>query len=201
MCGRYYIKESAEMDEIIRLMNASPLKLALEKRKLGVRTYGERFPSEVVPVIAMYRRGKRAVFPMKWGYDIGKLVINARAETAAEKPLFQNDWKRHRCVIPASWYFEWEHRKGSDGKVHTLDKYLIQPRVKDITWLCGLYQIKDGLPSFVILTKEAEEEIRFIHDRMPVILPEDLVSDWIRPETRPEELIREPERAESNYVS
>ncbi|SES98827.1 hypothetical protein SAMN04487771_10035 [[Clostridium] aminophilum] len=49
MCGRYYIKESAEMDEIIRLMNASPLKLALEKRELGVRTYGERFPSEVVP--------------------------------------------------------------------------------------------------------------------------------------------------------
>lgn len=43
MCGRYYIKESMEMDEIIRLMNASPLKLALEKRELGVRTYGERF--------------------------------------------------------------------------------------------------------------------------------------------------------------
>ena len=79
--------------------------------------------------------------------------------------------------------------RSSDGKVHTLDKYLIQPRGKDITWLCGLYQIKDGLPSFVILTKEAEEEIRFIHDRMPVILPDDLVSVWISPDVPPEQFV------------
>ena len=48
-----------------------------------------------------------------------------------------------------------------------------------------------GLPVFVILTRAPGEEIRFIHDRMPLILPEQYVGEWIKPETRPEELVKE----------
>ena len=58
-----------------------------------------------------------------------------------------------------------------------------------MTWLCGLYRIEEGLPVFVILTREPGEEIRFIHDRMPLILPERLIGEWIRPDVRPEELV------------
>lgn len=58
-----------------------------------------------------------------------------------------------------------------------------------MTWLCGLYHIEEGLPHFVILTREPGEEIRFIHDRMPLIMPEKLVNEWIRPDAKPEELL------------
>ena len=58
-----------------------------------------------------------------------------------------------------------------------------------MTWLCGLYRIEEGLPVFVILTREPGESIRFIHDRMPLILPENSIGDWIRPDTRPEDLL------------
>ncbi len=55
--------------------------------------------------------------------------------------------------------------------------------------MCGLYRIEDGVPVFVILTREASEEIRSIHDRMPLIMPEAYVDEWIRPDAKPEELL------------
>ena len=58
-----------------------------------------------------------------------------------------------------------------------------------MTWLCGLYRIEKGLPVFAVLTREPGEEIRFIHDRMPLIMPEKLVDKWIRPDMKPEELL------------
>ena len=60
-----------------------------------------------------------------------------------------------------------------------------------MTWLAGLYRIENGLPVFVVLTREPAEELRFIHDRMPLILPEQLVDEWIRPGAKPEELVKE----------
>ena len=60
-----------------------------------------------------------------------------------------------------------------------------------MTWLCGLYRIEDGLPVFVILTREPGEEIRFIHDRMPLIMPGEFVDEWIRPDAKPERLVDE----------
>jgi len=70
-------------------------------------------------------------------------------------------------------------------------KYMIQPKGSKMTWLCGLYRIEEGLPVFVILTREPGEEIRFIHDRMPLILSGKLVNEWIRPDVKPEELLPE----------
>lgn len=79
-----------------------------ERPAAGVTAFGEIFPTYVVPVIASDRSGDRAVFPMKWGYSAGRsaggpsggngrgsrsLLINARAETAAEKRTFREDWK------------------------------------------------------------------------------------------------------------
>ena len=116
-------------------------------------------------------------------------MINARTETAAEKPTFQESWERRRCVIPVSWYFEWEHLIGNTGQKKTGDKYMIQPRGSSVTWLCGLYRIENNLPVFTILTREPGEEHRKTHDRMPLILPEDRIDQWIRPDTKPEELL------------
>lgn len=190
MCCRYWADESPELRAIVEEMNRSPLVDKWHKTT-GIITSGEIRPTNVVPVIAPDRQGKRAVFPMKWGFSGKSLLMNARSETAAVKPLFKDAWASHRCIVPASWYFEWEHLKLNDGKTKTGDKYMIQPRNSTMTWLAGLYRIENGLPVFVVLTREPSEELRFIHDRMPLIFPEQLVDEWIRPGAKPEELVKE----------
>lgn len=188
MCCRYWADESPELRQIVEEMNRSPL-VGKWHQTTGIKTSGEIRPADVVPVIAPNRQGSRAVYPMKWGFSGKSLLMNARSETAAVKPTFREAWERHRCIIPASWYFEWEHLKDNSGKKHTGDKYMIQPRNSTMTWLCGLYRIEEGMPVFVVLTREPGESIRFIHDRMPLILPEDLTDAWIRPDSRPEDLL------------
>ena len=188
MCCRYYADLSPELRPIVEEMNHSPLVSRWHKTG-AVKTCGEIRPADVAPVIAPNRKGERAVYPMKWGYSGRTLLLNARMETAAEKPTFRDDWARHRCIVPASWYFEWEHLPGKDGRKRTGDKYMIQPKDTAVTWLCGLYRIENGMPVFVVLTREPGEEIRFIHDRMPLIMPDKLVNEWIRPGVRPEELL------------
>ena len=66
---------------------------------------------------------------------------------------------------------------------------MIQPAGEQNTWLCGLYRIENGFPEFVILTKEPSEEIRFIHDRMPLMMPKSRVEEWIQPDGIPEKLL------------
>ena len=190
MCCRYWFDESPELRPFVEEMNRSPL---VEKfvETGSITTQGEVRPTNVVPVIASNRRGEKAVYPMKWGFSGRTLLVNARSETAATKPTFSDAWKSHRCIVPASCYFEWEHLVSDDGRRKTGPKYLIRPKDSAVTWMCGLYRIEQGLPVFVILTREPCKEIRFIHDRMPLILPEQYVREWIKPETRPEELVTE----------
>ncbi|MCR5301011.1 MAG: SOS response-associated peptidase [Lachnospiraceae bacterium] len=188
MCGRYYLENTIEMVPFIEKMMNSPLMRKWTDTS-AVVTAGEMRPTDVVPVIASNRSGNQSVFPMKWGYNGKTLLINARVETAPEKPTFKDDWKSHRCIVPASYYFEWEHLKANNGKTKTGDKYAIQPKGASLTWLCGLYRFENEMPHFVILTREASDPIRFIHDRMPLIMPEDKISDWIKPDADPGALL------------
>jgi putative SOS response-associated peptidase YedK len=130
---------------------------------------------------------------MRFGFTLdrdNRPLVNARSETAGEKPMFRDAFRSRRCVIPASWYFEWEHKKDNTGKVSVGQKYLIQPRGSAMTWLCGLYRIENGLPELVILTREPEGDLRRIHDRMPVILPKNRILQWISPDSKPEDLLK-----------
>lgn len=188
MCTRYWTDESPELRAIVEEMNRSPL-VRRWKERAPITAFGEVRPTSVAPVVAPDRYGNRAVFPMKWGFSGKSLLLNARSETAAQKPTFREAWARHRCIVPASGYFEWEHYIGKDGRKHAGKKYRIRPAGSSMTWLCGLYRIEEGLPVFVILTREPGEEIRFIHDRMPLIMPDRLADTWISPRTRPEELL------------
>lgn len=188
MCCRYWTDESPELREIVEEMNRSPLAETWRKTTV-IRTYGEVRPTDVVPVIAANRAGARAVFPMKWGFAGRTLLMNARVETAPVKETFRESWAARRCIIPASCYFEWEHLAGADGKKRVGDKYRIRPKDGAMTWLCGLYRIERGMPVFVVLTREPGESVRFIHDRMPLILPDGCVNAWISQDTQPETLL------------
>ena len=72
MCGRYFLEDSSELRPIVEEMNRSPLLPLFLKSPGAVVCSGEAAPSRVVPVIALSRSGKRAVFPMKWGYTVPK---------------------------------------------------------------------------------------------------------------------------------
>ena len=102
-------------------------------------------------------------------------------ETADQKPTFRECWQRRRCIIPASFYFEWEHLTKPDGTKETGDKYAIQPAGATVTWLAGLYRMENGYPFFTILTRPPVGEVGRIHDRMPLILPETAIAGWIDP--------------------
>lgn len=188
MCCRYLLEESPELRPIIEEMNRSPLAGRLFPRE-ALRSGGEVRPSDVAPVLAPDRSGRRTVFPMKWGFRAKTLIVNARAETAAERSLFRDSWQSRRCAVPSSCYFEWEHPASPDGRRKTGTKYRLQEKDAPLTWLCGLYRMEEGIPCFVVLTRAPGDNIRFIHDRMPLILPESAVEEWIRPETRPEDLL------------
>ena len=192
MFARFYVEpDTEEFREIIAEAVRSPLARKFVHAGYAVLQSGEMRPSNVLPVIAPDRSGRQAVFPMKWGFQIPgqPLLVNARCETAAEKPSFREAWERRRCIIPASWYYEWEHMTGADGRKKTGDKYMIQPRGSQAVWLCGLYRIEEGLPCFTVLTRDPEGALRKIHDRMPLSLPKERVSEWIRPDTKPEKLL------------
>ncbi len=154
----FYVEpDTEEIREIIAEVQRSQLSGKFIKAGSAILTSGEMRPTNVVPVIASSRNGRKAAFPMKWGFQIPgrSLLVNARVETAVEKPTFKEAWESHRCIIPASWYYEWEHLIGNNGQKKVGDKYMIQPSGSSMTWLAGLYRLEDGLPVFTVLTKRA----------------------------------------------
>lgn len=168
MCGRYYIAEedcAAELQEIVEQLN---------RKEIKVKT-GEIFPTDTVPVLANSRSMAIKPFAMEWGYTLpdGRRIINARSESASGKPLFRDGMQQRRCLIPATNYFEWEKR----GKEKI--KYAICPANSSMLYMAGIYRIENGKPVFSILTREPAENIAFIHDRMPVILPAEGTKDWL----------------------
>ena len=169
MCGRYYIEE----DEDDLRFRAALDELNRKTLKENLKTSGEIFPSDTVPVLAPDREGRASAFAMTWGYTLGtKRVINARSESAASSPMFRDGLARRRCVVPASRYFEWRR----DGK-HRV-KYAIGP-ARGALYMAGVYRLEGRTPVFAILTRPAAESVRFIHDRMPVILTPEFADQWI----------------------
>lgn len=185
MCGRYYIPEPDD-DSGFRAIIEQVKSNCKDSPALGEMTLGEIFPTNVVPVIA-----NNAPVLMKWGFsrlDGKGKVINARLETAGEKPMFKKAYDMRRCLIPADYYFEWL----KDGAVK--QKYAIG--LDEPIYMAGLYRYEDDLqlPLFVILTRPAAPHISFIHDRMPVIVPETIRKRWLTERVDVQEMLDASEK-------
>lgn len=130
---------------------------------------------------------------MKWGLvpgwakdpEIGNRLINARAETLAEKPSFRQAYARRRCLIPADGFYEWQHPVGGKGRGHPHHIHLATGQPFFLAGLWERWQPKEAesLLTFTIITTQANEAIAPIHDRMPVILTGEIAWDWLRPHT------------------
>jgi putative SOS response-associated peptidase YedK len=119
-----------------------------------------------------------------WAKDptIGNRLINARAETLAEKPSFRSAYKYHRCLVFADGFFEWQSQAGSKSKI----PYLIRLKSGKPFAFAGLWehwQSSDGseVKSASIITTTPNELMEPIHDRMPVILPSNAYAQWLDP--------------------
>ena len=117
-----------------------------------------------------------------WAKDakMGYKTINARCETVHERPAFRDAFKKRRCIVPADGFYEWEGPKGKRTplRFHRPDNSLI--------FFAGLYESWQPEPdvwepTYTIITTEANAFISNVHDRMPVILPEESVDGWLYP--------------------
>ena len=175
MCGRYYIDTEEEN------VKTRAILAELEKRHWpmaeAVRS-GEIFPSQIAPVILSDPDVGVTVKPLKWGFPRvggGGLVINSRSEKAEVTPMFQRAVRERRCLVPASWFFEWRRVSGKKTK----DKFafsLADGGTEELMYLAGVYGqflggfAGGGYDGFAILTCAADEQMAPYHDRMPVTL-------------------------------
>ncbi|MGR3760874.1 SOS response-associated peptidase [Roseobacteraceae bacterium NS-SX3] len=104
-------------------------------------------------------------------------TFNAKLETAAERPTFRAAWPRNRCIIPASFYYEWTGRKGAK------QPWLISTDSNSPMFFAGLHsRVSSGLRTCTILTRAALPQIAHIHDRTPVILSAEALAPWLKGE-------------------
>ena len=170
MCGRYIIDFEEKAPEMKKIIETLTRKVGFEKI-IDIKTSGEVTPACIVPVLAHNK-----IIPMQWGFiqNDGKMLINARSETAGIKYLFKKSFNEMRCLIPASGYYEWH---AGDTR-----KYRYAFRSDDeVMYMAAIYryELNTKYPRFVILTRNAAPDIVHIHDRMPVILSGTHRREWL----------------------
>ncbi len=167
MCGRYSL--TTPVEAVGRLFEVA------ERPNLPPRY--NIAPSQEAPVVHSDAAGGRVLAPMRWGLipswakeaKIGYRMINARAETVAEKPAFRSAFRHRRCLVPADGFYEWR-RLGTSKQPYRITRADGAPFAFAGLW--ERWRAPDGatVDSFTIITTAANELLRPIHDRMPVIL-------------------------------
>ncbi|MGF7145081.1 putative SOS response-associated peptidase YedK [Anaerotaenia torta] len=177
MCGRYMFMLEKN-DEIIELLE----QLEAETYERKVKT-GEIRPTDQALILISTDQG---IIPAAgiWGFPQfnGKgVLINARSETAFEKKTFRDSMIDRRCIVPSTGFYEWDAGKR---------QYLFNMEGDKVLYLAGLYNFYKGELRYVVLTTEANESVREIHDRMPVIIPRQEITAWLTDQQASAELMR-----------
>jgi putative SOS response-associated peptidase YedK len=190
MCGRYTLTSSGE-----------DLALAFELPELPFvpPRYNMAPTQEAAVVRVLEPGGPRRLDPLKWGLipfwakeaAIGNKMINARAESVAEKPAYKSSFKNKRCLVAADGFYEWK----KEGKLK--QPYLIRRADKKPFAFAGLWSSwrnpeQGGQPvqTFTILTTSANDLMRPLHDRMPVILDRENFDLWLDPKVQDPEALQ-----------
>lgn len=181
MCGRITLTTSGS-------------ELADYLRTIDSLTWEPRYniaPTQPVATVRVESDGECHLREMRWGLiphwaddpSIGNRMIDARAESLADKPAFRDAFRRGRCVVVADGFYEWQRLNGAKQPW-----YLFRSDGRPLT-LAGLWdrwQPPDGEPvtSCTIVTTGPNELVENLHDRMPVILPEDAWDRWLDRDNR-----------------
>ncbi len=179
MCGRFtltaapdVVARAFELDEVPRL-----------EPRFNIA------PGQGVATIHRSREGERVLALRRWGLvprwardpKIGSRLINARSETVAEKPAFRDAFRRRRCLVPADGFFEWAAAQSGPRQ-----PWYIGLTGHPCFGIAGLYESWEGpegerIDSCLLLTTDANQRLRRIHARMPVILGPGDFALWLDP--------------------
>jgi putative SOS response-associated peptidase YedK len=183
MCGRFALFASGEVAQRFGLAEA-PL---LDAR------YNVS-PTQAVAAVRSTDE-ERALSRLRWGLipswasdpAIGNKLLNARAETVAEKPSFRSAFKKRRCLIPASGFYEWK----KEGRAK--QPFFIRPRDEGLFVFAGLWECwhspsDAAVETCTILTTAANELMQPLHERIPVIVSPDADELWLDPNASPDVL-------------
>lgn len=180
MCGRF-------------ALYTDPMTLARRLKAEAQSGLAPRYnvaPSQNIPVVRQEKEGRRFALA-RWGLvpswakdiNLGYSTINARAETVASKPAFRSAFRHRRCLIPADGYMEWQAQAGSKRK----QPWYITLKSREPMAFAGLWEHwtspeGEGLESCCVIVTEANDLMRPIHDRMPVLLDPETWDPWLEPE-------------------
>ena len=179
MCGRFTQERPAS--ELAEIFGAEPL-----ADELGPR-YNVAPTDDALVVVQ--RDDRRAVTAFRWGLvphwaddlKAGSRMFNARAETITTSPAFRDAIRRRRCLVPIDGFYEWK-REGTVRQPHHVRRDDARPLV-----LAGLWagwkdpSTEQVRRTFTIITTSPNTALTDLHDRMPVILPDDLWARWLEP--------------------
>ena len=178
MCGRFTLTTPPEsLFEQFGLSGEIP----------GITPSYNVAPSREIPAVGADSEGERRLRLLRWGLvphwakdpEMGNRMINARAESVAEKPTFKAAFRRRRCLILADGFYEWRREGGSGPK----QPYYIKMSDGSPYAFAGLWESweRDGekIRSCAIITTEANELVADIHHRMPVILASEDYAAWL----------------------
>ena len=179
MCGRFYVDEGTakEIERVIRGVD-----LRIQKMRTG-----DIYPSQPAGILTCHSRQKNPLSAgsaaenspalelneMHWGflqYQKKGLLINARAETALERRTFRESVLHRRCVIPARHFYEWDSDK---------NKVIFFREDRPVLFMAGFYNRFQDDERFIILTTQANASVSPVHNRMPLVLDEGELEDWV----------------------
>ena len=143
-------------------------------------------PAQPVAIVRDAANGRRELALVRWGLIPSwakdprkfRMMINARSETAAEKPSFRAAMRHRRCLVPTDGFYEWTGAPG-DKRPH-----LVRPFAGGTVGMAGIYEYWQGadgseMESMAILTTAANQSMSVLHDRMPVIIPPEHFDAWL----------------------
>ena len=177
MCGRYYID-----DETAKAIESLVEELDQRQRLKGLGN--DIRPTDLAPVICRGNGNLKASF-LRFGIPgiQGKgVILNARSESVMEKRMFFSGIRQNRIVVPGTWFYEWNRQK---------EKNTFLRKDGSILFMAGFFNRFEDGDRFVILTTAANESMVGTHDRMPLILEENQLKDWILDEKKAEYLLHQ----------
>ena len=181
MCYRYSFGNEPSDERAKKIVSL------MERDYPGQYKTGEIFPGDTAAAI-LGENGRLRHAPAVFGFPgfRGKqLILNARSETAAQKPTFAEAFRESRAILPADGFYEWSHDEKKT-------KYLFTAEGLLTLYLCGLYKRIDGRYRFVILTRPAGGAMIGVHDRMPVIASAEDVRAYLTDLTAAQEIVTAP---------
>ena len=170
MCGCFFWKKKKckEVEEELNLSSA------LEEDSIDGDVTPGASPLIIVKnnILSVNEKNNIKMTNMLWGCPSkdNKLIINARAESVLEKPLFYDGIRKNRCVVPAISFYEWDKDK---------IKVTFSKKDNSMFYLAGFYLTQNNKKYFIILTTEANDTVAKTHHRMPLFFEANQVRDWI----------------------